>query len=292
MARANDCPDRLAQLAEIKQPALPTANHAALQIAASLPDDVESNPFAMLMTVSIPTRAKLPSWVVDSGATYSATFDESECVNIQRCNIQVIAAGHRFSVKKKGTAVVHTIDQLGNKVCLTLSNCLISPLFPYRLLSVNAFTRKGHTVTFAQDQARITNHVNNAVLIADRDPASQLLLLRRAAALSDQFWPNQPIASAATAAHQVASSAILRALQTAAAATKRSRQNAHLSPNKRSRRDQTAKKAKLPCAANQMKKAKLPCTANLRRQPCFQLCADPTERTCCPPGTCSRAGCI
>ena len=66
------------------------------------------------MTVSAPTRAKLTSWIVDSGATSSATYDERDCVNIQNCNIQVIAAGRRFTVKKKGTALVNTIDEKGN----------------------------------------------------------------------------------------------------------------------------------------------------------------------------------
>ena len=347
---AVDCPTRLAQLAAIPQLAQ-TASPVVLTAFDNSDYKHSSNPesdqFAFLFSAN--PMHSIYNWVVDSGATSNCTPDESDCMNIQSCNIQVTtAAGNTITVKKMGTAVINAVNEQGFTQRVTLSNCLISPLFPHRLLSLNCFTRKGHTITFADNQVRISNAVNQVVLLADRDEDSQLLLLRQAvvpsvlllttqlysepvvhaapyqiapspiaapgqiAALSlappaphqiaatqtalqtaphqtapDQIAPLQTaphhIAPHQSAAHQVAYAAILHALQAAAAAPKRSRQNVHLSPNKRSRRDLA-------------KKAKLPCTANLRRlrllQPCFQLCADPSERTCCPPETCSRAGCI
>lgn len=105
----------------------------------------------------------------------------NKSINDRQCNsIGEVMREPISHTLQKLQALVNAIDEKGNIVRLSLSNCLISPLFPYRLLSVNAFTSKGHTVTFAQDQVRITNPVNDAVLLADRDSASQLMLLRQA----------------------------------------------------------------------------------------------------------------
>ena len=58
------------------------------------------------------------------------------------------------------------------------AGCLISPLFPFKLLSLQAFTKRGHVVTLEQEHARISNTVNDVVLLGVRDPISKLFLLQ------------------------------------------------------------------------------------------------------------------
>ena len=44
-------------------------------------------------------------FILDSGATSSATFNPADCVDIVPCSISVNAAGGTFIVKQKGTAM-------------------------------------------------------------------------------------------------------------------------------------------------------------------------------------------
>src|SRR6185312_10686534 len=63
-------------------------------------------------------------------------------------------------------------------------SCLISPQFPFKLLSLHTFTAKGHLVTTDDKMMRITNNQNDVVLLAPRDPATKLYLLQEAAEVS------------------------------------------------------------------------------------------------------------
>ena len=132
--------------------------------------------FGFVLTIT--DKHHISHWVMDSGATSSATFDEADCVDVKDCDVQITAAGSSFSVKRIGTAVVHALDVKGRPQKMTLSNCLISPLFPYKLLSLQCFTKKGHTVTMAENVVHISNKVNDIVLVGARDPTSQLFLLQ------------------------------------------------------------------------------------------------------------------
>src|SRR6185437_1714296 len=132
--------------------------------------------FGLVLTIT--DKHNISNWVMDSGATSSATFDEADCVDVKDCDVQITAAGSSFSVKRIGTAIVHALDTTGKPQKITLSNCLISQLFPYKLLSLQAFTKKGHTVTMADDMVHISNKVNDVVLVGVRDPTSQLFMLR------------------------------------------------------------------------------------------------------------------
>ena len=63
---------------------------------------------------------------------------------------------------------------------LTLANCLISSLFPYKLHSLPTLTKRGLTVLMEQDEIRISNKVNDVVLVGRRDPTSHLFVLQEA----------------------------------------------------------------------------------------------------------------
>jgi len=95
-------------------------------------------------------------WVLDSGASMSATHCERDCTGIQPCNIEVTAAGATFVVLRRGTAVIRALDSLGKEQAISVADCLISPLFPCKLLALQAFTKKGFTVTINDQTLEIS----------------------------------------------------------------------------------------------------------------------------------------
>src|SRR5262249_7905610 len=97
------------------------------------------------------------SWVCDSGATSSATYDADDCVDIVECKVDVTAAGTAFNVERKGTAVILVTDTCGRQQELRITNCLISDKFPYKLLALQAFTTKGHSVLMKEDALYVSN---------------------------------------------------------------------------------------------------------------------------------------
>ena len=145
---AVECRKRLSQLAAI--PATSTtlvAQDEKQSVATPEANDTQTQteaPFSFVLTIS--ADHNISNWVMDSGATASATFDEADCTNIRDCDIKITAAGSVFSVKRIGTATIQALDDKGRVQKLSISNCLISPLFPYKLLSLQAFTKKGHVV--------------------------------------------------------------------------------------------------------------------------------------------------
>src|SRR5690606_3789879 len=113
------------------------------------------------------------NWGLDSGATASATHDENDCTVIQPCDVTITAAGCTFKVDRIGTAHINARDARGRSQKLKISRCLISPLFPYKLLSLQMFTKKGHPVSMEGDTIHISNKHNDIVLEGKRDPDSQ-----------------------------------------------------------------------------------------------------------------------
>ena len=81
-------------------------------------------------------------WILDSGATSSATFSSEDCVDIVDCNVVVSAAGGSFNVTRKGTAKFTILNQDGEPCHITIANTLISEKFPYRLWALQAVTNK------------------------------------------------------------------------------------------------------------------------------------------------------
>jgi len=84
--------------------------------------------------------------------------------------VKVTAAGSEFAVTKMGTALIETRDEMGRAQKIAVSNCLISPKFPCKLLSLPNLTRKGLTVTMTTDKMRLSNPHNNVVLWATATP--------------------------------------------------------------------------------------------------------------------------
>lgn len=120
-------------------------------------------------------------WVLDSGATCCATSDETECIDIRDCRVHVTSAGSSFEVKRIGTALVNTLDDLGRPVQLKMRNTLISPIFPYKLLALQLLTSKGYEVVMGQDRMRISNPFNDSVFVGTKDPKTQLFFLQQCA---------------------------------------------------------------------------------------------------------------
>jgi hypothetical protein len=105
-----------------------------------------SDPFCLVVLQAHGKRKALTrGWVFDSGAT-CATNDVADCVDIEVCNIQVTAAGCVFDVFSKGTAVISAEDKNGEETIIRIQDCLISEKFPFKLLALQSFTKKGHTV--------------------------------------------------------------------------------------------------------------------------------------------------
>ena len=126
--------------------------------------------------LALTMRAKSGGWVLDSGATSSATYSEDDCIDIRPCDITVTAAGSEFRVERVGTAIINAVDVHGRVRVLKITNCLISTLFPYKLLAVHTFTNKGYVVVMKGTTMSIANPTAMS-LSAKKDPSSGLFVL-------------------------------------------------------------------------------------------------------------------
>jgi transposase InsO family protein len=118
------------------------------------------------------------AWILDSGATVSATFSAEDCINIMPCNISVTAAGCTFIVDQKGTAVIRAADENGALQTLYVNDCLISSRFPYKLLALPTFTAKGFTINMVGNALSVLDSTNKVALTGFKDIASRLYVLR------------------------------------------------------------------------------------------------------------------
>jgi hypothetical protein len=157
-------------------------------VAFSLPSDSDDplaglpagdNPFCFVAS-QVGVTHKLPSvgWVFDSGATCCATNDSADCVDIVKCSVRVTAAGCTFDVHSKGTAVIWASDTNGGPKVIQIRDCLISEKFPFKLLALQSFVKKGHTILMKADTISISNQANDVVLTARLNPHSQLYFLQ------------------------------------------------------------------------------------------------------------------
>lgn len=119
-------------------------------------------------------------WILDSGATTCATNSEQDCHDIRTCNINVTAAGCNFNVSRIGTIVIKASDTNGIERDLTITDCLISDKFPYKLLAMQKFTNKGYVVTIIGDIMNLYNATHKIAFVANRDSESGLFFLRQA----------------------------------------------------------------------------------------------------------------
>ena len=175
---ASECRKRLAQLATLPGPQQQAAMVLHTPSAPSDTTAAETKAPDVFTFVFLITDKTINSWVLDSGATSSATFDERDCTEVRPCKIKVTAAGSEFTVNKIGTANITAIDEDGKERLIAITNCLISPLFPCKLLSLPALTKKGLTATMTENTIKLTNSQSTVTLLGVRDKASQLFLLR------------------------------------------------------------------------------------------------------------------
>ena len=118
-------------------------------------------------------------WVLDSGATCCATSQESDCIDVRDCCVNVTSAGNSFQVKRIGTALINTVDARGCPTQLQMKNTLISPTFPYKLLALQLFTARGYQVVMEQDSIRISNPASASTFVGNKDPSTQLFFLKQ-----------------------------------------------------------------------------------------------------------------
>ena len=128
-------------------------------------------------SLAFPVLTEPNGWIMDSGATACATFTAEDCVDVRPCNIRVTAAGCSFLVTQTGTAVVRTTAPDGSMRVLTIKGCLISTKFPYRLLAVQAFTNKNHSITMVGSTMSIRNPKGELVCTALKRPETNLYTL-------------------------------------------------------------------------------------------------------------------
>ena len=123
------------------------------------------------------TASKRSGWVLDSGATSSATYDADDCIDVVDCKVNVTAAGCTFVVVKKGKAIISAIGGNGKANTIQVRNCLISEKFPFKLLALQAFTKRGHTVFMQGNSMSIADPAKTVIMTADKDPVSKLYFL-------------------------------------------------------------------------------------------------------------------
>jgi hypothetical protein len=168
---------RTQQAAPVSLVASTAAPAAAAAVSDSKTSD-EDFAYSFPLTTS---HAATHCWVLDSGATCCATFDEADCIDIRPCSVQVTAAGSTFTVNRVGTAVISTIDELGRSVELKMKNTLISPKFPYKLLALRLFTLKGYLIVMTEHRIRITSPACDSVFVGLKDATTQLFFLQETA---------------------------------------------------------------------------------------------------------------
>ena len=132
-------------------------------------------------TFGFTSTDKHSRWVLDSGATACATFDESDCIDVRECSVPVTAAGRSFIVTKMGTALIPALDSSGRTIQLRMSNTLISPHFAHKLIALHVFTRKGHYITMTNDRICVINPNNPAMLLGFPHGDSPLFFLQQPA---------------------------------------------------------------------------------------------------------------
>jgi hypothetical protein len=142
------------------------------------------DPFIFVVTANH-KRHRNSGWVLDSGATQSATYDINDCVDVVDCNVSITGAGCAFAVSKKGTAIITVLNDVGKEETIRIRDCLISDKFPYKLLALQSFTKKGHSVLMTGDSVAISNKRNDFVISAWKDPTSRLYFLSQKEIFAD-----------------------------------------------------------------------------------------------------------
>ena len=130
----------------------------------------ENTPAPNLFAQTNPNKLDL-LWYLDSGASFSTTFDITAFVELQTLkspvNVQA-ANGVKTLAHRKGTVKIEAIVK-GKPKSVTISNVLYVPEFKFQLLSVRAATDAGHTVTFTKETATIANDRGDVILEAVGD---------------------------------------------------------------------------------------------------------------------------
>ena len=118
-------------------------------------------------------------FILDSGATSSATFNPADCVDIVPCSISVNAAGGAFIVKQKGTAKFIITAKSGSNVEVSVKDTLISEKFPFRLWALQSITNKGGSITIKGEHMSFFLSGVDEEFIAAKDPETRLFSIEK-----------------------------------------------------------------------------------------------------------------
>ena len=120
-------------------------------------------------------------WILDSGATISCTFEESDCYDVLPCRVKVRAAGdQKFTVTSRGKLRIKCDrakfdlppSQLDSDV---LGECLISSRFSRKILALQPLLRAGRTLTAKEDISVLVDAAGTPLLLAE--PRGKLLVV-------------------------------------------------------------------------------------------------------------------
>jgi hypothetical protein len=118
-------------------------------------------------------------WVIDSGATCSATFSMEDCVDVQPCSILINGAGGSFTVHRKGTAKFSIVNQKGEPCSVSIENTLISDKFPYRLWALQSITNKGGSASISGDTMLLYLPGMETPFVAEKNCEVKLFFIKK-----------------------------------------------------------------------------------------------------------------
>ena len=125
-------------------------------------------------------------WILDSGATISCTFHESDCYDLRPCSVKVRSAGgQQFTVTSRGKLRLLCDRSEFNLSPLRvdtdiLGNCLISSRFCRKILALQPLLRDGRTLSAKQDLTVLKDDAGTPLLLAK--PRGKLLVVILSAA--------------------------------------------------------------------------------------------------------------
>lgn len=108
-------------------------------------------------------------WCLDSGATSHLCSDIKRFNDVNKKRIGKLNLANGDTIQISGIGKIEFEAENGKNVTnLTLTNVLHAPALHTNLISVSKITDKGNTVLFTRNEAIISNHEDEVVLIAKR----------------------------------------------------------------------------------------------------------------------------
>ena len=132
-------------------------------------------------SVAFTAGSGFSSWIIDSGASAHMTSDESFFSSLEKYEGGwiTLADGDRTQIYGHGSGVLYGVDDEENAVKIEMSDVQFVPGLASSLISVSQLARKGLSVTFGEDDCKISNR--NGDVVATGKRSSGLYHLRQGA---------------------------------------------------------------------------------------------------------------